>query len=335
MSVISITIIDSEEQIVSGIPRFVSITANIPSNIFYTLDGTDPTVNSTIYIDRIIMPTIPAINLQVVLKVFATNGIDSSPIITNIYEPNILNNTRTSRTDTNQVPNDIPAGNSKFPFGTDFNQPNIIYTGSPGNTGITVDNPSLPEISNGFDGNQNPNNFTNLPLNTENYNLIYSTTNAQGETGKGIGNLPANVKVEYPLPPPEISDVNDKYFNPRSFIVFQDYANDDPSKPPVINKMFYTNINPETNRDGVYFLNTGLENQTATGSFLRSHYNPRTKNITYYYLDRISLSWIISTQPYEPTNKDPGILYGIAEGRDTNTAGFVFNWVPWKRRILF
>ena len=335
MSVISLSIIESEEQIISGIPRFVSITTNIPSTIFYTLDGSDPTINSTIYVDKIIMPTLPGINLQVTLKVFATNGINSSPIISNTYETNILNNTRTSRTDTNQAPNSIPPGNSKFPFGSDYNQSNILYTGSPGNTGVTVDSPLIPEISNGFDGNQNPNNFTNLPLNSSNYNLVYSTTNAQGETGKGIGTLPGNVTIERPTDAYEISDVNDKFFNPKSLVIFQDYTQDDPTKPPVINKLNYTNINPGTIRDGVYFMNTGLENQTTTGSFLRSHYNPRTQNITYYYFDRVSLSWIISSQPYQPTNKDPGNYSQIVPGKDTNTAGFVFNWVPWKRRVLF
>ena len=252
MSVISLSIIESEEQIISGIPRFVSITTNIPSTIFYTLDGSDPTINSTIYVDKIIMPTLPGINLQVTLKVFATNGINSSPIISNTYETNILNNTRTSRTDTNQAPNSIPPGNSKFPFGSDYNQSNILYTGSPGNTGVTVDSPLIPEISNGFDGNQNPNNFTNLPLNSSNYNLVYSTTNAQGETGKGIGTLPGNVTIERPTDAYEISDVNDKFFNPKSLVIFQDYTQDDPTKPPVINKLNYTNINPGTIRDGVY-----------------------------------------------------------------------------------
>jgi hypothetical protein len=335
MSVINISIIDSEEQIVSGIPRFVNISANIPSAIFYTLDGSDPTINSTIYIDKISLSKLPSNNVEIILKVFATNGIDTSPIITHIYEPILTNDIRYYRGDTNQQPNDVAATNSKFPFGSDYNQSNVIFTGPPGNLGIIVDDPELPQISNGFDGYQNPNNFSNLELNLQNYNIIYSTTNSQGESGKGIGNLPGNVTIEAPIPPPVASDVNDKYFNPKSFIIFQDYANDDPTKPPVINKMYYTNINPETVRDGAYFMNTGLENQTTTGSFLRSHYNPRTKNITYYYFDRISLSWIISTQPYEPTNKNPGNFSGMVNGRDTNTAGFVFNWVLWKRRILF
>jgi hypothetical protein len=58
-------------------------------------------------------------------------------------------------------------------------------------------------------------------------------------------------------------------------------------------------------------------------------------SITYYYFDRVSLSWIISSQPYQPTNPDPGNYSHIVPGKDTNTAGFVFNWVPWKRRVLF
>lgn len=53
MSVITITIIESVLQLIPGIPKFVTLETNIASNIFYTLDGTDPTLFSNVYSDRI------------------------------------------------------------------------------------------------------------------------------------------------------------------------------------------------------------------------------------------------------------------------------------------
>jgi hypothetical protein len=77
MVVISVSIIESTEQVVSGIPRFITIETNIISVIYYTLDGSVPTINSTIYIDPIQLPLGPP---TIVLSVFATNGTDTSPV---------------------------------------------------------------------------------------------------------------------------------------------------------------------------------------------------------------------------------------------------------------
>jgi hypothetical protein len=55
--IITITITESSVQLVSGIPKSVTITTNFPSTIFYTLDGSTPSVNSLIYVgERILQP---------------------------------------------------------------------------------------------------------------------------------------------------------------------------------------------------------------------------------------------------------------------------------------
>ncbi len=56
MATISIIIEESEAEVVSGIPKTVSITTNVPATIFYTLDGSDPNLFSTIYMSPIFLP---------------------------------------------------------------------------------------------------------------------------------------------------------------------------------------------------------------------------------------------------------------------------------------
>lgn len=54
---ILISIEESSDQLVSGIPRTVSITTSEPAIIFYSFDGVDPDENSLIYDGEIYLPT--------------------------------------------------------------------------------------------------------------------------------------------------------------------------------------------------------------------------------------------------------------------------------------
>jgi len=328
MAVISISIIESEEQIISGIPKTVSIETNIPSSIFYTLDGTDPNLFSNIYVGPIFLPFNA---LSVILKIFASNGVDSSPIITEAYTTNILNDARLphSATDAQAEPN----LDGLYPFGTNPDNPIGIYL-NPGDAGVTVDNPDLPQIATGYDGDGYQTGFTNQPYNVENYNIVYSTVNREGETGPGIGNLPANVKIEPAPAPPEESQQFTNMFDPRAFVIFQDFSKENPNDPAQINKMYFSLENSERIRDGNNFFNSGLDAPPTTGTFLRSHYNPRDNTITYYYLDTLANRWIISKTPYQPTGSWDGNLSGIALSKEKG-AGFVFEWQTYPRRVLF
>lgn len=330
MPVISITVTESEDQVISGIPKTVVLSANIPSSIFYTLDGTDPTISSPVYISPI---HLPIDQLTVILKIMATNGVDSSPIVTETYTTDILNNARLphSATDTQAEP-DIQ---DLYPFGTNPDNPIGIYL-NPGDAGYTVDNPALPAQPTGYDGDGYGNAFTNLPYNSENYSIVYSTTNAEGETGPGIGNLPATVTVEVPAPPPEQTDQFTNMFDPRAYVIFQDFSLENPDDPPQINRQFFSLEDSNKVRDGNNYFNSGLDSPPVTGAFLRSHYNPRDNTITYYYLDSIANRWIISKTPYVQTGSWDGNLSQIKfPKKNQEGAGFVFEWIPFQRRVLF
>ena len=333
MVVICVQICASEEQVMAGIPKTVSISANIPSTIFYTLDGSVPTLFSTMYTGPIFLPFD---QLTVILNVFATNGTDSSPIVTETYQTNMVDsNARFSRNETN-----APPGfnlQELYPYGTLGPQPNQKF-GNPADVGITVDNPALPARPTGFDGDGNPVGFTNKPFDLVNYNIVYSTQNAEGETGPNIGNLPANVTVpKQDLPPsigPEQTNEFSNTFDPRAFVIFQDATKENPNDPPQINRMHFSLENNERARDGNAYFNSGLDAPPVSGTFLRSHYNPRTNMITYYYLDTWTNKWIISTAPFSP-NGNGGASNLSTAAMAVGGAGRVFEWLPFTRRVLF
>jgi hypothetical protein len=329
MVVISVSITESAEQVMAGIPKSITISTNVPSSVFYTLDGSVPTLFSTVYTGIIFLPFD---KLSITLSVFATNGVDSSPVVTETYLTNMLDNTRLAHSATDQQPeSNIP---NLYPFGTPVNQPNARFL-SPGDAGINVDDPALPSTATGFDGAGNETGFTNQPYNIENYQIVYSTTNKEGETGLGIGNLPANVKIKPEDAIPETSQQFTNMFDPRAFVIFQDFDLENPNDPPQINRQFFTLEDPNTARDGNHYFTSGLDAPPVSGSFLRSHYNPRDNTMNYYYLDSWTNKWIISKQQFQPSGSFDGNMAAVPmAGREAGSR-YVFEWIPFARRVLF
>lgn len=190
----------------------------------------------------------------------------------------------------------IPGSNNhgQYPFGTNSSQPDQTFNDD---AGTTVNDPTLPQVSSGFDGQGNTSGFSNKPFNTENYQIRYSTTNATGETGYGIGNLPAKIKNIPVAPPPEETAQFTATFDPRAYVIFQDADKENPNDPPQLNKQFFTLENDKA-RDGSLYFSAGLDSPPISGSFVKSYFNPRTNMMTYYYFDSWSNKWIISTQPF-------------------------------------
>lgn len=344
MAVISVTITQSSEQVVSGIPKTVSVTTNIPATIFYTLDGTDPTLFSSMYTGPIFLPFD---QLLVTLKVLATNGVDSSPIVVDQYMTNIVDsNARLPHAGTTaEAGSVIP---DAYPFGTPPFQPQQGYT-NPANAGPysgAVYDPSLPATPTGFDGKGNPTGFTNQPYDSTNYQITYTNRDASGNQGGSIGNMPGKTTLPYPSDVqidkgqtsnqgPEETQQFTSLFDPRAMVIFQDFSKEDPNDPPQVNRQFFSMENPERARDGTFYFNTGQDaSAPISGSFIRAHYNPRTNTITHYYRDSWSNKWLISTAPYQPNGTFDGNMAATAMGTKSG-AGVVFEWLPFTRRVLF
>ena len=307
MTVISVTIIASSEQVVSGIPKTITINTNIPATIFYTLDGTAPTLFSTMYVSPIFLPYAQFI---VTLNVLATDGINYSPIVTEIYQTDIVDgNARLPHSGTTAQPGGLFP--NAYPFGNPPFQPQQMFT-NPATQGVTVYDPSLPAISGGYDADGYPTLFTNQPFNVENYQIPYSTQNAEGQTGPGIGNIPARVRYNPNYDPAYDGEQTQQFtqtFNPRALVIFQNFSDENPDDPPQINRANFTLENTERARDGVYYFNSGPDGAPPTsGTFITAKVNPRTNEITHYYRDSWSNQWIISTAPYQPNGSFDGNL---------------------------
>lgn len=326
MAVISILLIESEEEIVSGIPKTVSVETNVPSTVFYTLDGSEPTTSSSVYVLPIQLPTLPAPTL----KVFATNGIDTSSIVEKSYGPSLIGARLPHATITGL---DINAKNSLGLFGSNSQDIEKVVLTNPSDSGITVLVPELPTYTSGrVDADGYDAALTNEPL--IEYKLIETTTNVRGETGKGIGTLTPVTKLpERNNAVPEESKTSSKLFNPRAMVIFQDAETEDQSAPPFLNRESFTLEIQEKDRDGGLNYNHGPDTPTSTGYFIKSFFNPRDNTITYYYRDSVTNRWIISKQPYVARDPSVGNLSSMFFGRE-NGVGKVFAWAPFRRRVL-
>lgn len=336
MTVISISITESVEQIVSGIPRSVALSTNIPATIFYTLDGTDPTLYANIYIDPIQLPTDKTI---LVFKVFATDGVDSSAIVTNTYQTNTLaGGARTPHSATNAPANSTQGNFNLAPFGSSPIQPNQQFIGA-AEAGLTVDNPALAQTPTGFDGDGNPTGFTNgqeTDIPSQTFPITFSETDFEGFRGNGIGTLPKS-SIFKESPPPERSDINSAMFDPRALVIIQDLTKPtDPNVPPHINRMSFTLEDVEHTRQGNQFFNCGLDAPPVTGGFLRQHFNPTNNTMTYYYFDSTQNRHIQSTIPFTPKIDQFNYASKMVLRKNNGPgASKVFQWVPFKASYLY
>jgi len=83
MAVVTLTFTGSEDQIVSGVPRYMTIESNVPATIYFTIDGSTPTTSSPIYTTTFEMPD--GVN-SVTLSAFGVDGDGvSGPILTQIF----------------------------------------------------------------------------------------------------------------------------------------------------------------------------------------------------------------------------------------------------------
>ena len=340
MAVICVTVCQSKAQVVSGIPKTVSITTNIPSTIFYTLDGSTPNLFSTMYTGPIFLPYD---QLVVTLSILATNGVESSPVVVETYMTDIVRgNARLPHAATTAEAAHVTP--DAYPFGTPPYEPKQGYL-NPAKSGVTVYNPDRPATPTAFNADGYPTGFTNKPYDTKNYQIVYTNRNAEGESGRNIGNVPGYVTA-YPsdIQPnpaqtgdqgPEQTNQFTATFDPRAMVIFQDFSNEDPSDPPMINRQYFSMEDPERARDGAYYFNTGLDaTPPPSGSYIRSSYNARAGTVTHYYRDSWSNRWIISTAPYQPNGPWDGNMAQMAMGLKSG-AGVVFEWIPFQRRVLF
>lgn len=328
MAVIAITVTESPIQIISGIPQSVSFETNIPSTVFYTLDGTDPTVNSDIAIGTVYLPTnIPTLTL----KVFATNGVDYSTVIEFVYKT-VWQNDRRPRDTVINAGSDCSSDPTPKQFTISSPNPNAIY----GNTaGIIVDAPDTVGEPLGYGADGYVVSETDKPYHRWNYDIVYDTTDNKGLTGHGIGNLPAKTSTYNPINHTNSNKVNSLLFNPKSMVIIQDGREvQEDDNVSFINRQFFSLGNAEKERDGATYSISAFEGANLTGTFLKPYYNQKDNTYTFYYRDFNTNRWIISIEPASKIFGNKPSPIGNLLPPSTFAQKKVFKWIPFSRRSL-
>lgn len=328
MAIITISITESPLQLVAGIPSNITLDTNIPATVFYTLDGSEPSIASMVAVGPIHLPTDVS---YVLVRAIAENGIDSSGTITQEYFTNIV---------PGRHPHDKVVGGedtcnkATYPFGSPSS--GILPPQRFGNTGgIIYDNGQPPREANAYNGYNGYGDFYNPPV--DQYQFRFSETNEIGEMGRGIGTMPGrviSVKPRNDNVQAQSTDASSALFDPRALVIFQD-SRDEQYDPdiPRINRPYFDLEDQTKARDSSLLTNTDAI--TPQGGFLKAHYNPRDNSLTYYYYDNRVARWIISKEPYYPSQNPTANMSGMVTRRSREQgAGMVFKWIPFKYRRL-
>jgi len=285
--VILLSIEESPDQIVSGFPEYVILETNIPSTIFYTLDGTDPSEESEIFIDKLLIPTT---GLTTTLKAIAITGLVSSSILEEIYSTD-HSDLGKSRYIGKEGINILPAGvepvdSLSFSSDGDIAQASV-----------------LPFV--GLD-------------------LIASRSN---EIGKVIPDGTTIDFIRFPIKVPIrkiesdeiVSTPNDNInFNPKASYITIDGTTED----AIANQTVRVINRPHGSMNLIsQIYNQNLdEYQLTSSNFVRYMIDPKTGKITFYYRDSRENRWIRSTQVVE------GKGLNLA-AKASPPSSFVFRWI--------
>jgi len=325
MAVITLTVVPSTKEYVAGIPANVTLTTNVVSMIFYTLDGTEPTSSSSVYTGPIELPTQ---NSSVNLRALATNGVDTDARVNVVYSPD-WTDARLPHAKVTILSPLLSSGWCGWRGGPQeslYSQP----------ASYTVDEFGVPNEQvdgYGYEPSVYPVRGSDEPIPI--FDLRYSESNDIGETGEDIGTLP-KVGIIHVPPPPEETDANKSTFNPRAMVMFQDSRKPD-ENDYIINRQFFESQNFEKYAYGGKYNNSAIRDGDSAphGALLRYLYNERENTITFYYRDSLTNQWIISTEPFDPTSMDRStrqptgryIMPNVGDRR-------VFKWMLFKRTAI-
>ena len=300
MAVITITATGSTVELISGIPQVVKLTTNVPATIFYTVDGSEPTILSEVYVGPIEMPTTTSVRL----RALAISGILSGTL-------NVLYSTDSSELTYPRRTEDLGIGVAVDAYGVDSVLTDGYGVDANGNVIIPVRSSDieLDDLAIKFSR-------TGLPQISPGTILLLGPV-PQSQLDKASA-----VDMEASSP-----NNNNVYFNPRSLYIVIDGRDgyQDQSVYP-INRPWGSTLNIVKYLQG----KTMYEPQPyVSGGHVRTLYNYDTGTSIAYYFDHNETRWIKSIQNFDPTSVPRNI------GMRVTTGGpLVFKWIYNKRSAI-
>lgn len=297
MAIVSVTFTNSEEELISGIPRFVEISTNEPSTIYYTLDGSLPTLFSSVYTEPIVMPsTVGEITLSAVgyyLDGYST--LVPTAILTNIY--------RTDQSDLDRTRYIFFEG--------------LVYS-YPGGQNIPIYYDYAGEVSFSID----------IPA-----DQLYFIESDQDELGNPIELINA-VTIENEISEPTLIDNSAPLFatpngvtvfNPNAKVILIDGRDSAaPQSLTLLNGPYMSLRNPANASGGIDFFALRGSNYIS-GSATKYFVNRETNIAVFYYMDNNSGRWVKSIQPIpSPATGPTSAVYNFP---------LVFKWINFGRQM--
>lgn len=273
---ITLTIIESTNQIIAGIPESITISSSIPAVFFYTLDGEDPTVDS-LTIDGSIL-FLPTTKTNFTLKVVAISGLESSAIFEDTYTASFgPSPKRLEETD----------GINLLPPGKD-----VV-----GN--LSYDAEGSPSQETSID-------FQDLELKASQRDKFQQYP--EGKTSIGFINFPLELfESKEPYQGSSSTPNNNLNFDPQAGLIIIDGSTNEAmaaQEVKIINRPHGT----MTPKNDVYNESYSLT-PLVTGNLVRYYYNPNTGKIVFYYYDSRDTRWIQSIQKIEPKTLNISAFY--------------------------
>jgi hypothetical protein len=303
MAVLTITAVGLGPQLMAGIPQLVELETNLPATIYFTLDGSEPTVTSPVYTQVIQLPTM----MHVHLRALAISGPDSGTLNITFAALPIVHPTRRFEgygagivVDAYGVPEVVIDGygpDEQRPVG-DFEYPvNVPVRGSD----IPLINLETKYSRTGFDG-EGPGTLISVGF------------------PQDLGQRESAVDAKASSP-----NHNNVYFNPRSlFIVIDGRDGYQDQSVFIINRPFGGTM------DEVKYLGGKTlyqESPYISGGLVRQFYNYEKGIGVFYYFDHNECRWIKSIQKMEE-KLPPNV--GMRRGGNP----LVFSWIHNKRSMI-
>jgi len=297
MAVLTITAVGLGPQLVAGIPQLVSLETNLPAIIYFTLDGSEPTTYSPVYLRAVQLPIL----IHVHLRALAISGLDRGTLnITFAASPNIIHQIRGPIVDAYGVPEVIIDGyglDTEHPVG-DFEYP---VTHAVRGSDIPLKDLDIKYSRTGFDG-EGPGTLISVGF------------------PQDLGQRESAVDARASSP-----NHNNVYFNPRSlFIVIDGRDGYQDQSVFIINRPMGGTMDEVKYLGGKSFYEPS---PYISGSLVRQFYNYEKGIGVFYYFDHNECRWIKSIQKMEE-KLPPNI--GVRRGGPP----LVFAWIHNKRSMI-